>query len=121
MAQDACYKLEDKQAYRFLAVVTVCLAIIYTYFFMIAQDELGRDNMYAAYLVLVPVLLLVDSWFDSGNILYKVFGVAGVIYLFFLGTRGPLLCVIMFCGLTLLKKFGSIKAGIIQNRHTSIV
>lgn len=107
------YDEEHKNIYRFFATITLCLAIFYTYVFVIGQDEFMDDNMYAAYLITIPILLLVDSFFDKGVIFYKIFGVVGILYLFLLGTRGPLVCIVVFCGLMLLKKIGSIKAGIL--------
>lgn len=101
------YRCDDERASVLfpLATVTLVMSYIYTVFFVIPQGNLIEGgNMHAAYQILPSILFLLFGFFVKGKCIYGLVGIFGIMYLLMLGTRGPLLCVLIFFILILLKK-----------------
>ena len=74
-----------------------CVAIVISniYFFFIMSREIGNDEMSAAYTLLPNVLIVITASIFYKRWYYRLCGILGAIYIFLMGTRGPvvILCV----------------------------
>ncbi len=103
------YSEKHKNFVSFIAGATLILAMIYTVFFVIDDEGMFYDDMFASYNLLYSILILLSSFFDEKKYIYRVLGVIGIVYMLLLGTRGPVLCVGVFIMMMLCKKIGSVK------------
>ena len=103
------YNEKHEKVLYILASITLILAIIYTVFFVIGDEGVNYDEMFTSYNILYSILILTDTFFKKKSYFYRVLAVVGVLYLFLLGTRGPILCVGIFFIMMLIKQIGSVK------------
>lgn len=79
--------------FAYAAIVFSFLLLIY-YNFM--EVEISDDAMSLAYPVLIPLLIIIAHFFYKYNIIDIVFIIIGFLYLFMMGTRGPILIGILY-------------------------
>ena len=92
----------DKQFNLFVFLSTICIVMDLFYFLFYApsqknMDEVaGYDNMYASYVILPHVALLLWSTLARFRLWKAVLFVLGVLFMLSCGTRGPLVCLGFF-------------------------
>ncbi len=59
--------------------------------------EESDDSMFASYMILPHVLMALLSAFKNHSFIGAVFSVIGVFLVLAFGTRGPLICILVFC------------------------
>lgn len=93
----------------FLSIFVLFASIIYSFYYL-SDRELSTDNMDYAYKVLPSVLIIASSLFIYKKKFWNI--ILLLISLFFLialGTRGPILCLIIFILIMFWKKNGFTK------------
>lgn len=93
----------------FLSIFVLFASIIYSFYYL-SDRELSTDNMDYAYKVLPSVLIIASSLFIYKKKFWNI--ILLLISLFFLialGTRGPILCLIIFTLIMFWKKNGFTK------------
>ena len=105
----ACVRV-NKNDFKFLywiAFAVFGMLAAYQVFNILGGDQVLSDNMDYAYKILPAVVVLVGGCFYNRHKLPSVLlAVGATVFLMFQGTRGPLVCVVVFVCLMLYKKFG---------------
>lgn len=99
------YDESQKKILLSLATITLVLSMFYVYKTIADGDERLEDDMYAAYMILPSVLMLLSSFFDNKNKIFILPAIVAVLFLSSLGTRGPILCAVVFIALMFIKQF----------------
>lgn len=88
----------NKKMLRDMAIASIVIVIAIMLFLGGAEQLSGEvdHNMGQAYDLLPHVLVLLWLWFEEGGGLNVVFSLIGILLLFSFGTRGPIVCVIIF-------------------------
>ncbi|MEA5026330.1 MAG: O-antigen ligase family protein [Erysipelotrichaceae bacterium] len=103
-----------KKWLRFFALISIIIAWLYLAYYYSTGRIFQTDSMYEAYAVVIHVMILLDWAFEKLDLLNAILSVAGVLYLLSMGTRGPLLIVIIYCGVLVIRKsFSSTKKKVI--------
>ena len=107
------YKKDIDSLYK-PALIVLIVSFGYMVFYLSTGRLLASDNMDQAYRILPAVLIVLSKLLMSHNkkvhILPTILGVA---YLLLMGTRGPLLCTVVFVAIVMIKKEGFTKLIII--------
>lgn len=83
----------------YLSMITVVAKIAYTYIFASDMDfitSVYMGDMDAAYKTLPHICMVLYGVFKKANIINISISAAGILYLFSLGNRGSLLCLILY-------------------------
>ncbi len=107
----------DEKLYNTLywqAVIVMFISIAYLLYY-ISGREMVSDNMDFSYSVMPSVLIvLAGPFYKKNKFLNILLSTIGVIFIIMNGTRGPLLCILIFYILMLYKKYGFSKVVIIS-------
>lgn len=104
------------------AVIILLVSFTYTLYYLTSGRQLAVDNMDQAYSVLPAILIVFSRLFEpSRNKTSILISILSIMYLLMLGTRGPFLCLAVFVGIMLLKKYGMSKTVISATVAIAIV
>lgn len=94
-----CFDLEDNRRLLFwLSLIGLILTFLYQAYFLNTGREFDDHNMNAAYNLLPSVIYLIYYAFINKKFRYWCCVFLGAIFEFRQGTRGPILCIIIFLG-----------------------
>ena len=94
-----CFDLEDNRRLLFwLSLIGLILTFLYQAYFLNTGREFDDHNMNAAYNLLPSVIYLIYYAFMNKKFRYWLLVFMGIIFEFRQGTRGPILCIIIFLG-----------------------
>lgn len=102
-----CVDSEYQEGLYKIAVIILLVSLLYTLYYLTSGRQLAVDNMDQAYSVLPAILIVFSRLFEpfrkKNNLIISILGIA---YLLIMGTRGPFLCLAVFIGIMLFKKYG---------------
>lgn len=92
----------DVRMFRFVSIVStisIVMSYLYTFLYLstITYDELGQS-----YAVLPGTLFVIGYYIYSKKNIFLISAIAGVVYAFMLGSRGPILLILVFTCLGIL-------------------
>ena len=106
-----CYNHErHKKMLYWASLLGVVVMFSYQLYQLSEGKELMEDSMYAAYTVLPSALFVIYYAFERARVGYALVAVVTVFSLFAYGTRGPILCVLIFVAVALLLQLGRIRS-----------
>lgn len=92
-----CFDLEQNKKILFwLSLIGVFVAFLYQAYSLSSGKDISVDNMDAAYKILPSVFFLIYYAVMQKKIIYWLISVPGIILEFRYGTRGTILCIIIF-------------------------
>lgn len=94
-----CFDLEDNKNLLFwLSIIGLVLTFLYQAYFLGSGRKMEQDNMNTAYNILPSILYLIYYAFMNKKFRFWLIAIIGIMLEFRQGTRGPILCIIIFLG-----------------------
>lgn len=92
------------------SAISIIVSVLYVFYYLGTGRALGVEdsgyNMYWSYLLLPNILIIIGSVFKKRNKLAIFCSIIGILYVFAMGTRGPLIVLFSYIGLLSFNKFG---------------
>lgn len=98
--------IDDEQltTFQVLAYISIVIAWLYNIYYYSTGRSLGTDEMGLSYIIVPHVMISIWLMFKQMSWYSIAFSVLGVLYVLALGTRGPLLIVLVFSAFLFLHK-----------------
>lgn len=94
-----CFDLEDNKNLLFwLSIIGIALTFLYQAYSLGAGRKLEEDDMNTAYKVLPSIIYLIYYALLNKKFRFWLIAIIGIMLEFRQGTRGPILCIIVFLG-----------------------
>lgn len=79
-----------------VSYIAIALSFVVLLYYGFEGVDVGEDAMSLSYPVLVPLMLIISHFFHKHSKISFVFIIVGLLYMFMMGTRGPILIALAF-------------------------
>jgi len=99
-------KMDDniKKWLYYLSVLAIWVAWLYLAYYYSNGRSFETDSMYESYAIVIHVLIVLWCAMDEAKVVSIISSVAGILYIFSMGTRGPVVIILAFVVIYMLYK-----------------